>query len=289
MLETLETSTEAPIEIGRYAVFGQPIAHSRSPAIHRQFAQQAHLALSYVAIESSTADFPHALAHFAADGGRGANVTLPLKAIAHGLCHTHGPHAKRSGVVNTVTRRDDGTWHGDNTDGRGLVADITERHRIDLRGRRTLVLGAGGAAQAVLAALLDAGAEQIVIANRTAARADALADRIGEPLRVSTAYWDGLHDAGAFDFVLNATSAGHSDAALDLPFALVASRALVYDMNYGTAAIGFMAWGRAAGGAHVVDGLGMLVEQAAESFRIWHGVRPDTGPVYQSLRAEAGA
>ena len=112
MLETLETSAEAPIEIGRYAVFGQPIAHSRSPAIHRQFAQQAHLALSYVAIESGTADFARALAHFAADGGRGANVTLPLKATAHGLCHTHGPHAKRSGVVNTVTRRDDGTWHG---------------------------------------------------------------------------------------------------------------------------------------------------------------------------------
>jgi shikimate dehydrogenase len=284
MLETPETVPEAPLEIVRYAVFGSPIAHSRSPLIHRAFAHASHLDLRYDAIESTIDELPRKLAHFAADGGRGANITLPLKAAAHTLCRSHGAHAQRSGVCNTLTRRDDGTWHGDNTDGLGLVADIAERHRIDLRGRRTLVLGAGGAVQAVLAALLDAGVSQVVIANRTPARADALADRIGEPLRVHSAYWDGLRDAGAFDFVLNGTSAGHAGAALELPFSLLAPRALVYDMNYGEAAIGFTAWGRAAGAAHVHDGLGMLVEQAAESFRIWHGLRPDTEPVYQQLR-----
>jgi len=289
MLENPQTIAEAPIEIARYAVFGEPIAHSRSPAIHRQFAQQTHIALRYDAIAAGAAMFPRALARFAADGGRGANITLPLKAEAYALCRSLGAHAQRSGVVNTLSRRDDGSWHGDNTDGTGLVVDITERHRCDLRGRRTLVLGAGGAAQGVLAALLDAGVEQIVIANRSPERADALADRIGEPLRVHSAYWDALGEAGAFDFVLNCTAAGHHGAALDVPFAVIAPRALVYDMNYGAAAIGFIAWGRAAGSAHVFDGLGMLVEQAAAAFHLWHGVRPDTAPVYQSLRSQVSA
>lgn len=289
MFEKPETIAEAPIELARYAVFGQPIAHSRSPAIHRMFAQAEHVALRYDAIEASPAEFPRRLAQFAADGGRGANITLPLKGAAHAACRTHGAHAQRSGVANTITRRDDGTWHGDNTDGLGLVADIAERHRLDLRGRRTLVLGAGGAAQAVLSALLDAGVDSIVIANRTPERADMLADRIGEPARVHTAYWDALRDAGAFDFVLNATSAGHAGAALELPFSILALRALAYDMNYGAAAIGFTAWARAGEAEHVVDGLGMLVEQAAESFRIWHGRRPDTESAYQALRRELAA
>jgi shikimate dehydrogenase len=289
MFEKPETTAEAPIEIARYAVFGQPIAHSRSPRIHREFARQSHIALRYDAIEAGPDEFPRKLAHFAADGGRGANITLPLKAAAHAACRTHGPHAARSGVANTLTRRDDGSWHGDNTDGLGLVADLAERHRIDLRGRRTLVLGAGGAVQGVLPALLDAGVEAIVIANRTPERADALADRIGEPARVHTVYWDALRDAGAFDFVLNGTSAGHGGAALELPFSILAPRALAYDMNYGKAAIGFTAWARAAGAAFVHDGLGMLVEQAAEAFHLWHGVRPDTGPVHQALRHEADA
>lgn len=282
---------EIPAELmtipAAFAVFGQPIAHSKSPRIHQAFAQQTQIAMSYRAIEASPEAFPAALAAFAAAGGVGANVTLPLKSDAARLASELGREAERAGVVNTLTRRADGTWRGDLTDGLGLVADITERLRLDLRGRRLLLLGAGGAAQAVLGALIDAGVEHAVIANRTPERADALADRIGEPDRVSTIYWQDIGESGAYDFILNATAAGHRNEALDLPFAVAHPRTLVYDMNYGSAAIAFLAWAKAAGCSNRYDGLGMLVEQAAESFRIWHGVRPDTDPVFAMLRAES--
>lgn len=270
----------------RYAVFGQPIAHSRSPFIHARFAAATRIEMRYDAIEAGLADFAQKLEQFKAHGGVGANVTLPLKALASDLVTERGPQAQRAGVVNTLTLRADGQWRGDLTDGLGLIADITERLRVDVRGRRTLVLGAGGAAQAVLGALIDAGVESVTIANRTADKADALADRIGEPGRVHTAYWDALKDAGAFDFVLNGTAAGHQGRALDLPFSLLTPRTLVYDMNYGKAAIDFIAWGKSAGCEYVFDGAGMLVEQAAESFRLWHRLRPDTEPVHAALRAE---
>jgi shikimate dehydrogenase len=270
----------------RFAVFGQPIAHSRSPFIHARFAQATRIEMRYDAIEAGLDDFADKLARFKAEGGVGANVTLPLKALAAELVVERGPHAQRAGVVNTLSLRADGQWRGDLTDGLGLVCDITERHRLDLRGRRTLMLGAGGAAQAVIGALIEAGVESVTIANRTPEKADALADRIGEPGRVHTVYWHALKEAGAFDFVLNCTAAGHRGQGLDLPFSLLTPRSLVYDMNYGKAAIDFLAWGRGAGCQTVFDGAGMLVEQAAESFRMWHRLRPDTDPVYAALRVE---
>ena len=284
MFEAPEIQPEAPVAVKRYAVFGQPIAHSRSPWIHARFAEQTRIALEYRAIEAGVAGFGAALAAFEAGGGLGANVTLPLKAEAPRHCKSLSERAQRAGVVNTLSRLDDGGWHGDNTDGIGLVQDLATRHRQDIRGRHTLVLGAGGAVQGVLVALLEAGLDSIVIANRTPARADALADRIGEPGRVSTVYWEDLHDAGAFEMVVNGTAAGHQREALVLPFSLIGRRAVVYDMNYGRAAIDFLAWGRAAGSEHVYDGAGMLVEQAAEAFERWHGVRPETDPVYAQLR-----
>lgn len=274
-------------EIARYAVFGHPVAHSKSPFIHQRFAAENHKAIDYRAIDAAPEAFSAALARFAADGGRGANVTLPLKGLAVAECHTLGEAARRTGAVNTLTRGADG-WHGDNTDGAGLVADIAERWRLDLRGRRVLVLGAGGAVAGVLFDLLEAGVDHVTIVNRTPERADALADRIGEPARVSTAYWADLATLGAFDFVLNGTSAARQGQRLDLPLSIVAPRALAYDMNYGEAAIDFLAWARAAGFADVHDGLGMLVEQAAIAFHLWHGVRPDTAPVYQELAAGGG-
>ena len=166
--------------------------------------------------------------------------------------------------------------------------DLTERHRLDLRGRRVLLLGAGGAARGVAPSLLDAGVDSLWIVNRSADKADALSDALGEPSRVHTRYMSDLASLGGFDFIVNATSAGRGEG-LSLPFALAAPRCLAVDLSYGEAAISFLAWATAAGCTHRIDGLGMLVEQAAESFAIWHGQRPETDAVYAELSAKADA
>lgn len=270
----------------RYAVFGQPIAHSQSPHIHAAFARQEGIALDYRAIEAAPADFPAALEAFAADGGVGANVTAPLKEIAFGLCRTFTSRAKLAGSVNTLLRKGD-YWHGDTTDGVGLVRDLTDRHSLDLRGRRVLLLGAGGSARSVAPALLDAGIRELVVVNRTPERADELSDAIGEPGRVLTRYWDTMQELGDFELIVNATSAGRDrNVEFELPLSLVNSMTTAVDLNYGEAAIAFLAWARAAQCRNMVDGLGMLVEQAATSFQQWHEVRPETDPVYAELRAK---
>ncbi|MFT3791152.1 MAG: shikimate dehydrogenase [Rudaea sp.] len=268
-----------------YAVFGHPISHSLSPRIHAAFGKQAGIALNYIAIDVPAESFAASLARFANESGRGANVTLPLKQDAFRFSADVSDFARRAGAVNTLTRVDS-TWRGDNTDGAGLIRDLTGRHGLDLRARRTLLLGAGGAARAAAHALLDAGIGELVIVNRSPERADALADSIGLPKRVHTRYWNDLADLGSFDLIVNATSAGVARETLALPFGLVAPRALCYDLSYGVAAFGFVAWARAAGAGKALDGLGMLVEQAAESFAIWHGTRPDTDPVHDQLRGE---
>ena len=273
-------------EVGRYAVFGQPIAHSQSPAIHLRFAGQFGIAMRYDAIEAGPERFPDSLQSFAAQGGRGANVTLPLKELAVSLCEQLGEAARLAGAVNTLTRVGDG-WRGDNTDGEGLVRDITSHRGLDLRGRRVLLLGAGGAAHGVAPALMSAGIAELVIANRHAERADALADRIGQPARATTHYWNELGNAGAFDLIVNATSAARGHGGLDLPASLLGARCLCYDLNYGEAAIPFLAWGRSGGAPHVFDGLGMLIEQAAVAFELWHGRRPDTEPVHAAFQARS--
>jgi shikimate dehydrogenase len=270
----------------RYAVFGHPVAHSLSPRIHRAFARQLGIELDYRLIDVEPGEFAAALEQFAADGGIGANVTLPYKEAAYALAANSSERAGRAGAVNTLTRRADG-WAGDNTDGSGLIRDLTERHRLDLRGRRVLLLGAGGAAHGVAPALLDAGIASMVVVNRNADRADRLVDALAEPNRVSSRYWDDLGALGDFELVVNATSAGRDHSAFSLPFALAKPRFDAVDLSYGEAAIGFLAWARAAHAAHAIDGLGMLVEQAAESFEAWHGQRPDTEPVYQELRASS--
>lgn len=270
----------------RFAVFGQPIAHSQSPAIHRHFAGEFGMALHYDAIEASAEAFPESLAAFAAHGGRGANVTLPLKELAVTLCEELSQDARIAGAVNTLTRHRGG-WRGDNTDGEGLVRDITSHRGLDLRGRRVLMLGAGGAAHGVAPALLDAGIAELVIANRSPARADALVDRIGQPDRASSWYWNELGRAGAFDAIVNATSAGRGQDGLDLPASLLGARCLCYDLNYGEAAVAFLAWARSLGATQAFDGLGMLIEQAAVAFELWHGQHPDTLPVHEAFKARA--
>lgn len=273
----------------RYAVFGQPIAHSQSPRIHAAFARAQGISMDYRAIEAAPQEFEAALQAFAADGGVGANVTLPHKEAAFALCATTTSRAHRAGAVNTLLRKGE-RWHGDNTDGIGLVRDLTGRHGLDLRGRRVLLLGAGGAARGVAPALLDAGILELVVANRTPERADALADAMSEPGRAISAYWEDLREQGDFELIINATSAGRNDAAVfNLPLSLVNSLTTAVDLNYGEVAIPFLAWARAAGCRNSFDGLGMLVEQAAESFQQWHGVRPDTEAVYAELRGQAGS
>jgi len=282
----VERGMAAVKPIPSFAVFGHPIAHSLSPRIHARFGTSTGMPLHYAAIDAPATAFAAQLGAFSADGGRGANVTLPLKQEALALCAQASDFARRAGAVNTLSLLPDGSWRGDNTDGAGIVRDLTGRHALDLRGRRGLLLGAGGAARAAAFALLDAGVEELTIVNRTPERADALADAIGQPTRVHARYWNDLGNLGNFELIVNATSAGHGADKLALPFSLVARRALCYDLSYGAAAFAFMAWARAANAGQAIDGLGMLIEQAAESFAIWHGVRPETDAVYAELRGE---
>lgn len=269
--------------VSRFALFGHPIAHSLSPAIHAGFAREQAIRMEYTAIDALPEQFPELLARFAADGGAGANVTLPLKQQVLELCDSLGEHARRSGAVNTLVRRDGG-WLGLNTDGRGLVRDLTDRNGLDLRGRRTLLIGAGGAARGIAPALLDAGIGELFIVNRTPRHADAMADALGEPGRVHARHLDDIGRLGEFSLVIQATSAARGAGLPPLPMSLLGNRAVAVDLNYGEVAIPFLAWARACRAQHVIDGLGMLVEQAAESFFYWHGVRPQTDAVYAALR-----
>lgn len=276
----------------RYAVFGTPIQHSLSPRIHTAFARQTGIDIEYLAIEAGHDDFK---AKLAASGVQGASVTLPLKEDAFALCGSVSDRARRAGAVNTLIREPapaeaggDG-WRGDNTDGLGLVRDLTGRHGLDLRERRVLLLGAGGGARGVAPALLDAGIHAMYIVNRTPARADALADALGEPDRVHARALDALPGLGEFDLLVNATSATRAGALPVLPMSLAGPRSVAVDLSYGEAAVPFLAWARAAGCERALDGLGMLVEQAAESFLLWHGVRPETDAVYTALRTQADA
>ncbi len=270
--------------MGRYfAVFGHPVAHSLSPRIHAAFARQTGIDLRYEPIDATLESFFDALQAFADAGGVGANVTMPLKQSAFALSATTTVRAQRAGAVNTLARLD-GQWHGDNTDGAGLVRDLAERHRIDLRQRRTLLLGAGGAARGIAPSLLDAGIGELFIANRSPERADALADTLGQPGRVHPRYIDDLRALGEFDLIVNATSATREGALPALPMSLLGPRTTAVDLSYGEAAIPFLAWARANRTHDAIDGLGMLVEQAAESFALWHGTRPSTDEVYAQLR-----
>ncbi len=272
----------------RYAVFGHPVLHSLSPRIHQAFARQSGIAIEYVAIESKPGDFDGTLSSFARSGGEGGNVTLPHKQRAAELCNLLSARAKRAGAVNTLIKHGNG-WLGDNTDGAGLVRDLTGRHGLDLRGRRTLLLGAGGAARGVAPALLDAGIGELFIVNRDSQKADALVDLLGMPGRVHSRYLDDLGTLGEFELIVNATSATRHGSLPKLPMSLVGPRTAAVDLSYGEAAIPFLAWARAAHAHHAIDGLGMLVEQAAESFFLWHGVRPDTDEVFAELQARHAA
>lgn len=272
----------------RYAVFGQPVLHSLSPKIHKHFAQQTGIVMEYTAIECAPGDFDATLSLFARSGGDGGNVTLPHKQRAAELCNLLSNRAKRAGAVNTLIKHGKG-WLGDNTDGVGLIRGLTGRHGLDLRERRTLMLGAGGAARGVAPALLDAGIGDLFIVNRDPQKADALADLLGEPGRVHSRYLGDLGNIGEFDLIINATSAARHGSLPTLPMSLFGARSAAVDLSYGEAAVPFLAWARALDVRATIDGLGMLVEQAAESFFLWHGQRPDTDAVFAELNARNAA
>jgi shikimate dehydrogenase len=262
----------------RYAVIGHPVAHSKSPWIHAQFARATGEDLAYGAIDAPSDGFARAVERFRSEGGRGLNVTLPFKSQAFDLCAQTSARAADARAVNTLVLDRDRTY-GDNTDGVGLVRDLSVNQGRPLAGARVLLLGAGGAAQGVLGPLAQEGPAQIVVANRTLARARALAARVPG---AEACGFDAL--AGrSFDVLVNATSAGLAGELPPLPAGLFRAGALAYDMMYGRDTE-FLAMARAAG-AIAVDGLGMLVEQAAESFLVWRGVRPETRAVLDALRA----
>ncbi|ARP87969.1 shikimate dehydrogenase [Bordetella genomosp. 9] len=287
---TASAATDAAPAPGRYAVIGNPVSHSRSPRIHALFGQQTGIALAYELLPAPVDAFEATVRGFFTGGGKGLNVTVPFKQEAHALAAAHlSPRAQLAGAVNTLWLQD-GALHGCNTDGVGLVADLV-RLGADLNGARVLIVGAGGAARGVLQPLAEAGCARIHIVNRTAERAQALA---AEWLRATgapspTVSAGGLGDAlkgGPWEVVVNATASSLADAAPDLPAGLYAEGALAYDMMYGPQPTPFMRQAATDGAALAADGLGMLVGQAAESFFIWHGVRPDPEPVLAMLRQE---
>lgn len=267
-----------------YAVIGHPVEHSRSPAIHAAFAAQTGEDIAYDLLPSARDAFVETAARFFADGGAGLNVTLPFKAEAAHFADLLTDRAAAAGAVNTLKRLADGRREGDNTDGAGLVRDLTVNLGFPPGGRSLLLLGAGGAARGVLAPLLDSGPARVVVANRTSSRAVALAHRFTDRGPVTGIGLDMLADHGPFDLAINATSAGLSGTVPDLPEGLFAPGALAYDMVYGDTPTAFQRWAGEHGAQRTSDGFGMLVEQAAESFLLWRGVRPDTGPVLRQFR-----
>ncbi|RRD57909.1 shikimate dehydrogenase [Comamonadaceae bacterium OH2545_COT-014] len=275
----------------RYAVIGHPIAHSQSPLIHRLFAEATGQALVYEAIDGGAQEggFAQALAAFRAAGGRGVNVTLPFKLEALAAADVASDDARVAGAANAL-RFDRGRVEAQNFDGTGLVRDIEVNLGLPLKGRRVLLLGAGGATRGAVLPMARAGAACIAIANRTADKAGALARELAPHLAgvpLAGVGLDALAGAGAFDVVINATSASLTGAAPAVPPGAFAPGALAYDMVYGKGLTPFLKLAQAAG-ARVADGTGMLVEQAAEAFAWWRGVRPDTRPVLARLAVPLG-
>lgn len=265
----------------KYAVIGNPIAHSKSPEIHAAFARQTGEDIEYGRILGE--DFSTDIAGFFAAGGRGLNVTVPFKLDAYDAADELTERARLAGAVNTLILQDDGRLRGDNTDGVGLVTDLGCNHFFDFAGSRILLLGAGGASRGVLGPLARQKPSKLVIANRTVQKANDLAAQLDVGMSVEASSLDGL--AGQqFDLIINGTASGLSGEVPAIPDNCLADGGWTYDMMYGSEPTAFVKWGKAHHAGKALDGLGMLVEQAAESFYLWRGVRPETSAVIESLR-----
>jgi shikimate dehydrogenase len=279
----------------RYAVAGHPVEHSQSPFIHAEFARQTGQAIDYGRLLCPLDGFAETVRAFAADRSqgiaRGCNVTVPFKFEAFALAARRTPRAERAQAANTLRFDADeaGGWLADNTDGIGLVRDIERNAGVSLAGRRVLLIGAGGAAAGALGPLLEARPAAMVVANRTRAKAAALVARHADLAQGAALSACAPDEAGTgFDVVINATASSLQGGGIPVDAQALAPGALALDMMYGAAAQGFLAWA-GSHGARGRDGLGMLVEQAAEAFFVWRGVRPETAPVLQALRARLAA
>lgn len=267
----------------QYAVFGNPISHSRSPFIHQSYAKLTNQALQYSAIEAPLEGFVESTANFFAHGGKGANVTAPFKEQAFAICLQVSERAKKACAVNTLIKTANGEIHGDNTDGQGLVADLLN-NAVTLANATILLVGAGGASRGVILPLLAQKPQQLVIANRTLAKAELLVSEFNHPSFAASSFEDLSQQR--FDVIINATSAGLTGQLPAIPTSCLSANTVCYDMVYSSQTTVFNAWAKQQGVAKTIDGLGMLVEQAAESFRLWRGVTPPTQPVLEQLRAQ---
>ncbi len=268
-------------QIDSYAVFGNPIGQSKSPFIHTLFARQTNQMLTYTAKQPEAGTFIEAATAFFSEGGKGCNVTAPFKEDAYQFANRLTERAQLAGAVNTLKKVDDGEIIGDNTDGEGLVQDLLQ-YQVILEGACILLIGAGGAARGVIKPLLDQSPASIVVANRTAAKAEQLADMFKPFGQVEACSLEQVE--GSFDVVINSTSSGLSGQRPAITESIFGSNTVVYDMVYGAGTTLFNQWARDNGVHKAYDGLGMLVGQAAESFMLWRGLRPGTKQILRELR-----
>ena len=272
-------------QVDRYGVMGYPVSHSRSPVIHKLFALQTGQDIRYELLPVKPADLEAAIAQFRRTGGKGLNITVPHKNEVAMLVDEMSERAQIAGAVNTIAFRADEMF-GDNTDGCGLVRDLRDNLELEIEGADILILGAGGATRGIVAPLLEAGPESVLIANRTLSKADGLAEHFRSFGPVAASRFDNV-PARHFDIVINATSAGLRGESPPYPAEAIGPETVCYDLSYGLTPTPFSEWASRQGAARSIMGWGMLVEQAAESFELWRGVRPDTQPVLKQLTISA--
>lgn len=266
----------------KYAIIGNPVAHSLSPRIQQLFADQMDIEIEYIKIEAPLNAFVETVNQFRDEGGKGCNVTVPFKSEAFALATKVGNNAKLARAVSCLIFHSDHTIFGDNFDGIGLVEDLINHHHYKISQKRILIIGAGGATQGIIGPLLEKAPSEIVVANRTPDKAYALARQFQEHGPIAGIDLNALPSM-PFDLIIHATSLGHLNQLPHLIDGLVAPNTFCYDLSYGKAAEPFLAWAKAQGATEISDGLGMLVEQSAASFYLWHGVYPETKPVMQVL------
>jgi shikimate dehydrogenase len=265
---------------------GYPVSHSRSPVIHRLFALQTNQSLQYELLQVTPEKLSVAVRQFQRTGGKGLNITVPHKAAVTKLCDQLSERASTAGAANTLTFRE-GEIHGENTDGIGLLRDLVINLGITLEGANILILGAGGATRGIVAPLLEMQPASLRIANRTLDKAQALSDHFTRSGPVTACRFNMVPVSDKYDLIINATSAGLSGDAPPYPAAAISPGTLCYDLSYGLKPTPFSEWARTQGAERSVMGWGMLVEQAAESFHIWRGVRPETAPVLKQMKITA--